>query len=321
MKKLLLLVAICCNSVGMLAQDDMYFKPSSKAQKVKSHSFMGVTGTHSLGNDASSRTYTEDEIDQYNRQGYYINNDTLYLGDGQQSESYAQSGNEDQMSDYWDYSDDYYYSNRIARFYNPSVNFSIGWAWGVPYYWSGFDPYGDWFYDDIWYGRYYYPYYGWYRPLYRPWYDPWWGRGYHSYWRPRYYSYHGPTGTRNHSFDGRGWSPNSQNRPIRPNISYGRTGTIKPTNGTFGTRPQSSTTGRVFGTLQNRTNNSRTQQETKPSTQNIFGGSRAIPNTSNGAPSRVASPTMNRGGGSFGGNSGSFGGSRSTGGGHFGGRK
>ena len=313
MKELLLLAAICCSSVVSWAQDDMYFKPSSKAQKVKSHTSVKQNELQLSGTDAPSRSYTEDEIDHYNRQGYYINSDTLYLGNGQQSESYSRSESDNYDSDYFDYTDDYYYSNRIARFYNPSVTFSIDWIWGTPYYWNSFDPYGYWYYDNIWYGGYYYPYhyYGWYRPWYGRWHDSWWGGRPHSYWQPRYYAYHGPTGTRNHSFEGRRLIPNVQNRP---NSSYGRGRIVRPTNGTFGSRPQSNTSGRSFGTVQNRTNNSKPRQETNSSVRNIFGGSRAIPNVNNGTPSRATSPMINRGGGSFGG-------SRGSSGGHFGGRK
>ena len=85
---------------------------------------------------------------------------------------------------YYDNEDDFYYTDRINRFYRPYMGFSFydpwysygGWGWNN--YW--YDP---WYYD--WYSPYYS--YGWYNSWYNPWYSPWYG-GYYGGWSNWYWN-------------------------------------------------------------------------------------------------------------------------------------
>lgn len=321
-KNILLLMSVLSMTIWASAQDDMYFKPQSQS---KTASKIQKISQAASVTELSSNTYTDDEIDRYNRQGYYIHADTLYLGDGQQnSETISDSScdvDEDiqySADEYTYYDNDYCYSRRLARFYNPSISFSIGWE--SPFYWGSYDYYWDWYYGNGWYGYYPYDYYGWYRPWYNRWYDPWWGGRHYSYWRPAHgYVYRGPTGTRNHSYSGHVNTGRRQQ-------TLGNFGGSRSVYGTFGSRSNTNRT-QVPNNTTRRSTTVATQKNTNsPSQRNGFGGSRS---TVSGSPAtspitRSSSPSMNRGG-SFGGSTGgSFGGGSrggSSGGGHFGGRR
>lgn len=177
------------------AQDDMYFLSSKK--KIRAQEAAPV---ERVASSERSR-FSEDEIDRYNRQGYYLNDDTLYVGDGEPYAPEAQSS-----YDEYDNGCDYDCSFRIARFHNPSITFVCG----LPAYYDPFDYYWDvWPYRWWGYGSFYDPFV---YPYYRP---------YYSYYRP-YFHYH-PGGYPSHYVRPLAWR-NSGGRRFQGTVSSVRRG-------------------------------------------------------------------------------------------------
>lgn len=164
-KSVFLISALFAISLGAYAQnDDMYFTPT-KTPKVKKEQLLKVQeGIYEKSDDDvysaedyNNKNYSEAEVDAYNRRGYKVGKDTLYIGDGDKdANEYA-----DRYADEYN-SNDYYYSNRLARFHEPAVNIYFG--YGVPYYWG---------WDYGWYD------WGWHRPYVpaRPWRGSSWNGG------------------------------------------------------------------------------------------------------------------------------------------------
>lgn len=190
-KSVFLISALFAISLGAYAQnDDMYFTPT-KTPKVKKEQLLKVQeGIYEKSDDEvysaedyDDKKYSDAEIDAYNRRGYKVGKDTLYIGDGDKevneyAERYADEYN----------SNDYYYSNRLARFHEPAVNIYFG--YGVPYYWGwdygwydwGYNYSWNWGWSWNWYPRYYgwYGGWGWSYPwhYHYGWYDWGWHRPY-----------------------------------------------------------------------------------------------------------------------------------------------
>lgn len=189
-KSIFLIGALLTISLGVQAQDDdMYFTPSktSKTNKTTKEEPLKIQNGSYDEDDADSyadynkgKKYSEAEIDAYNRRGYKVGKDTLYIGDGdREAAEYA-----DRYADEYN-GNDYCYSNRLARFHEPAVNIYFGygvpyWGWSYGFYdWSwGYDPYWSWNWSWNWYPRHYgwYGGWGWSYPLYYGWYD--WGWSY-----------------------------------------------------------------------------------------------------------------------------------------------
>lgn len=286
MKKLVLFsVLFGVTSVGVKAQDDMYFVPKkAKAVTMPVEERMPVVYSSGQLRD----------VDEYNRRGEFRSDyqvlgvdslpiDTFEFEPGGYADTLFVDGGGG-----YGYEDDYAYSRRMSRFDD-----FYGY---VPGYYGWYGPY--------WYGRpYWHSYYGWYDPWYDPWYYGWygaWGYGWHYpvYWHTSYYRpYRGLTGTTNHG------------RPTRgANAGAGRDFT-----GYRGTNNRANTTNRRDVTRENNYNNN-----------NNFRGNRDVNYGNMNTPSQPSynnggSFGGNRGGGFSGG--GSFGGSRGGGGGSFGGRR
>lgn len=176
-KSVFLISALLVAFTGAYAQDDdMYFTPSktAKAAKEKKDVPLKIQNGTTADDDMdevyttegyNDKNYSDAEVDAYNRRGYKVSGDTLYLGDGEKE---AKRSSRYQDDGYYD--DDYTYSQRLARFHEPAVNIYFG--YGIPW---GRWGYG--FYDDFWYDPWYYS----------SWYDPYWSWGWSYY--PGYYSW------------------------------------------------------------------------------------------------------------------------------------
>ena len=219
MKKSIILLSalLMLSGVASAQDDDMYYTPGKKSNKVQdkqelkiqngSDAQQGETPAVGYSGDAVRdrgtasrrylpRDYSDAEIDAYNRRSNVSDSDTLYLGDGEKGYSSRRKADADKYDEYAD--DDYYYSGRLARFHEPAVNIYLGfgvpyWGWSYGFYdWDPwYDPYWGWSYGWNWYPRYYDWYWGWNWPYYSHWYGGWGWYDWHGpYWDrgPRYYS-------------------------------------------------------------------------------------------------------------------------------------
>lgn len=336
-KSVFLISALLFLSVGAYAQDDdMYFTPSktSKVNKTDKQPLKIQDGSYDEDDDAvydadysNGKKYSDAEIDAYNRRGYNVSKDTLFIGDGdKEANDYA-----DRYADEYD-SNDYYYSGRLARFHEPAVNIYFGygvpyWGWSYGYYdWAwGYDPYWSWNYGWGW--NWYPRYYGWYGGW--GWSYPW---HYHYGWND--WGWHRPSG------GGRPWRNNSWNggRYIAGQTDYHRVGSAGGTiwgggrnyrsaierNGTttsysansrgFGTN-RTNNTGRVNGNVTTRSfGSTRSYNSNNTSTRSVGGNVSTSSSSSRSFGSGSSSPSVSTR--SFGGG----GGGRSFGGGGGGGR-
>ncbi len=180
--RILVALAFAMVSLSLYSQvtDDMYFIPTKKNAEKNSERSSVVR--------SAERTFSERDVDEYNRRGTQervqarLVGDTLYVTTSdstQQSytlkydsngdvveESVTKQDNDNKEKYYSDnyYEDDFYYTARLTRFrgyhyYDPFI-------WDVCYGW--YDPWYD-------------PWYGWYAPYYRYGYYNWyhWGWGWH----------------------------------------------------------------------------------------------------------------------------------------------
>ena len=336
-KSVFLISALLFLSVGAYAQDDdMYFTPSktSKVNKTDKQPLKIQDGSYDEDDDAvydadysNGKKYSDAEIDAYNRRGYNVSKDTLFIGDGDKEANY----NADRYADEYG-SNDYYYSGRLARFHEPAVNIYFGygvpyWGWSYGYYdWAwGYDPYWSWNYGWGW--NWYPRYYGWYGGW--GWSYPW---HYHYGWND--WGWHRPSG------GGRPWRNNSWNggRYIAGQTDYHRVGSAGGTiwgggrnyrsaierNGTttsysansrgFGTN-RTNNTGRVNGNVTTRSfGSTRSYNSNNTSTRSVGGNVSTSSSSSRSFGSGSSSPSVSTR--SFGGG----GGGRSFGGGGGGGR-
>lgn len=336
-KSVFLISALLFLSVGAYAQDDdMYFTPSktSKVNKTDKQPLKIQNGSYDEDDDAvydadysNGKKYSDAEIDAYNRRGYNVSKDTLFIGDGDKEAN----DNADRYADEYG-SNDYYYSGRLARFHEPAVNIYFGygvpyWGWSYGYYdWAwGYDPYWSWNYGWGW--NWYPRYYGWYGGW--GWSYPW---HYHYGWND--WGWHRPSG------GGRPWRNNSWNggRYIAGQTDYHRVGSAGGTiwgggrnyrsaierNGTtttysansrgFGTN-RTNNTGRVNGNVTTRSfGSTRSYNSNNTSTRSVGGNVSTSSSSSRSFGSGSSSPSVSTR--SFGGG----GGGRSFGGGGGGGR-
>lgn len=288
-----------------MAQDDMYFTPSS-ADKAVAPTEKKEAPTYYSGINKSSDAYNRrgkfrssyqiigkdslgNEIVEFESKDGIARRDTIYGGYIRQAEAdddFAYSRRMSRFDDYYGFYDPWFASS----FYYGYPGFYAGWRWRSPFYYGGF--YDPWYYGSFYAG---YPYYYYGSPYYYGgfgFYNPWYYGGYYYPRYTAYYSYNGHAGTANH------WG----HRALGNNRSYSSTNS-------FGSRS--------FGTRQRSMQNYPVRRS--QSYTDRFGGSRSTM-----TPTRSYSqPSSSFGGasrGSFGG--GSFGGSRgSFGGGHFGGRR
>lgn len=218
MKKYVFLIGVfCVMSLAAYAQtDDMYFVPSKASKEKKEQPLKIHDGSYGVSDEETSslenyndKAYTNAEIDAYNRRGYKANKDTLYIGDGNSETSeFYDNYSEDYNSN------DYYYSNRLARFHEPTVNIYFG--YGVPYWdWDYYYNNWAWGYNYAWnWGWNWYPgYYGWYGGW--GWTYPW---HYHCGWYD--WGWHRPIGS------GRPWHGSSWNggRHLAGQTNYDKVG-------------------------------------------------------------------------------------------------
>lgn len=318
MKKLLFLTVLAgVMPLSMMAQDDLYFTPSSEPENSKVEApayYSGISKSN----------------DEYNRRGQYrsyyqkigedsLGNDIIEFrtGDGKYSEPvridtvYPGAGviyNDDK---------DFAYSRRMSRFdnyYDPFLYGSIWGPWRSGWY-GWYDPfYADayWGYGGYW-GGYYgwgYPYYGYYGHYGWPYYGRY---GWGGYWGPSYYSYRngGNLHRGANGYVGRNFGRNS-------NIAYGNMNGNRRFGSSSGNATRSfgtSTAGaRRFGSSSVYNNGNRNFGSSTPATR-----SGNYTRSYNSSPRSYSSGNSSFGGSrSFGGGSSSSfggGGSRSFGGG------
>lgn len=334
---LLAALAIACSGIQLSAQDyedDIYYDASKAKNKTKTP----VVKQPAAGSVASaSRTATEyydypaadtysthgvtlRDVDEYNRRGYYAVTDTVPVD--------TVSGN----------SDDFEYTRRIERFYNPSVVAASGDAQlkeyyydsepqtevnivvGTPGYWGCY-PYGGWsvtWSSSPWYwSSWYSPYYGYYDPYWawNGWWGPTWYYPYHhhhyhpaplpaGHWQPspvRHGRYNGPG--RNGVTPGRNaYRPGRSGHQSVSGARPGGTSGYKP-----GARPSTTRQGSSVSNSDNRRQSSGNNGNYRPSNSG---------NDNRSSYSRPSGGSGSRGG--FSGGSRSGGGSRGGGGGRGG---
>ncbi len=146
MKPFILFLFGFCVPLSLLAQDDMYFVPSSK----KAEPVVEQVVYNPHYEDAPR------DVDEYNRRGVYN-----MPADSVQEQAETETDDAGMSC-----------TERIIMFHSPSVGIYVS----SPYYW-------DFCYDPWWYSPWYGSYWGW-RSWW--WYDPWyphWGWG-PPYWGP-----------------------------------------------------------------------------------------------------------------------------------------
>ena len=340
MKKLILFTLLLgMTPYKMLAQDDMYIIPSKLAADKRS----------TVRTNDSEVTYSgsDRDVDEYNRHGKYWShyqkigtddkgNDIIEFQKGRgvyPDSTYIDTTFGGKYYDTMVDGDDFEYTRRMSRwdgFYDPWLYDSYRWR-AYPYRrggWGFYDPWNaPWYYGytgfyNPWYSSWYGGYYGFYDPWYNPWYygyggwygscyDGWYGYPYVGYGRgyarvsagnPR-----GLTGDRSWRFGGSGNSIST--------VRFGRSaanGNRQPTS-TYSTR---SGRNRSFG---GRTDTPRDNSFNTSSNSSFGNSSRFTPSYDSG--SFGGSRSVGGGSGGFRSSGGGFGGghSPSGGGGHFGG--
>lgn len=297
MKKFIfVLIFLGTVSIGVQAQDDMYFTPKKSSKDVKE--------TAPVIYDDNPR-----DVDEYNRRGQFRSNYYSLDNDSAAADTFVMlpdSSAVDEDGMYYAPEDDYTYSRRMSRFDD--------FYWYDPWYYGWYGPY--WYGSPYWYSHYGW---GWYDPWYDPWYygyyRPWgyygWGGWHHVGWEYAYHRpYSGMTGTRNHGLvsygNGRGYVGRSYRGSRGDNNSNVYSG------GSY--RGNRSNVSRYNST---RSNNNNTNSNYRSSRSNGY-------NQSSSSRQSYGSGSSSFGGGHSGGfhGGGSFGGGRSGGGGgHFGGRR
>ena len=222
MKKLILSALLFgAVSLGVMAQDDVYFTPSKSVKK-------SMSSYEVINDSPAPLSGSNRDVDEYNRRGksssYFKKIGTDSLGNDIIEFHTSAEDITDTLAVYpgtkveFSVEDDYKYSRRLSRFddyywYDP-------WLYG--YY--GFGPYWRYRYTGFWYDPWFGYYGGWYDPWYYGYYgiyDPWyygyygwgypynrWGYAYYgtTWYVPggvRHYSGNGVTGTSNHGTVGR----------------------------------------------------------------------------------------------------------------------
>ncbi len=340
MKKLILSALLFgAVSLGVMAQDDVYFTPSKSVKK-------SMSSYEVINDSPAPLSGSNRDVDEYNRRGksssYFKKIGTDSLGNDIIEFHTSAEDITDTLAVYpgtkveFELDDDYKYSRRLSRF----DDYYLFSPWLYGYY--GFGPYWRFRYSgfylyDPWYDPWYYSYYGgWYDPWYYGygWYDPWyygyygwgypygrWGYAYYgtTWYVPggiRHYSGNGVTGTSNHG-------------------TVGRPGTTIAKGGNYGGYRGNGQTTRAYDATQNRNNNrgtatssgrfgnNRTYSNTNTNTNN---NRTYTPTTTNNSTYSNSSSRSSGGGGGFSGggggatrSSGSSGGG--GGGGRFGGRR
>ncbi len=340
MKKLILFTLLLgMTPYKMLAQDDMYIIPSKLAADKRS--------TERTNDSEVTYSGSDRDVDEYNRHGKYWRhyqkigtddkgNDIIEFQKGRgvyPDSTYIDTTFVGKYYDTMVDGDDFEYTRRMSRwdgFYDPWLYDSYRWR-AYPYRrggWGFYDPWNaPWCYGytgfyNPWYSSWYGGYYGFYDPWYNPWYygyggwygscyDGWYGYPYVGYGRgyarvsagnPR-----GLTGDRSWRFGGSGNSIST--------VRFGRSaanGNRQPTS-TYSTR---SGRNRSFG---GRTDTPRDNSFNTSSNSSFGNSSRFTPSYDSG--SFGGSRSVGGGSGGFRSSGGGFGGghSPSGGGGHFGG--
>lgn len=340
MKKLILFTLLLgMTPYKMLAQDDMYIIPSKLAADKRS--------TERTNDSEVTYSGSDRDVDEYNRHGKYWShyqkigtddkgNDIIEFQKGRgvyPDSTYIDTTFVGKYYDTMVDGDDFEYTRRMSRwdgFYDPWLYDSYRWR-AYPYRrggWGVYDPWNaPWYYGytgfyNPWYSSWYGGYYGFYDPWYNPWYygyggwygscyDGWYGYPYVGYGRgyarvsagnPR-----GLTGDRSWRFGGSGNSIST--------VRFGRfaaNGNRQPTS-TYSTR---SGRNRSFG---GRTDTPRDNSFNTSSNSSFGNSSRFTPSYDSG--SFGGSRSVGGGSGGFRSSGGGFGGghSPSGGGGHFGG--
>lgn len=340
MKKLILFTLLLgMTPYKMLAQDDMYIIPSKLAADKRS--------TERTNDSEVTYSGSDRDVDEYNRHGKYWShyqkigtddkgNDIIEFQKGRgvyPDSTYIDTTFVGKYYDTMVDDDDFEYTRRMSRwdgFYDPWLYDSYRWR-AYPYRrggWGFYDPWNaPWYYGytgfyNPWYSSWYGGYYGFYDPWYNPWYygyggwygscyDGWYGYPYVGYGRgyarvsagnPR-----GLTGDRSWRFGGSGNSIST--------VRFGRSaanGNRQPTS-TYSTR---SGRNRSFG---GRTDTPRDNSFNTSSNSSFGNSSRFTPSYDSG--SFGGSRSVGGGSGGFRSSGGGFGGghSPSGGGGHFGG--
>lgn len=319
----MLSAALLSAFAGSYAQrNDMYYRPSkdAKTEKTEANAVRPEVKTAAGAESAPAlrqgayESYTDDEIDAYNRRYDTYGDDTLYLGDGEEEAAQAEEGVEDSNGD------DYECTVRLVRFHSPLIGVYCG--FGDPFYWDyyytwnwgGF--YTPWVYDAYWgwSWSWWHPYYHGWNWYYRPWNHwawnhPWhYPHGYHYGWHVtgRRHFADGYRNVRPGSAGGRIWSGGRHNRS---SIAASR-----PSSGRSGYNYRSSRSG---GSVSSR-GGSVSGSRSGTSTRSFSGGTSARPaGGSAKSKSSVSQSTRSSGGGSSAGSSPgtstrSFGGGAST---------
>ena len=307
MKKLILSALLFgAVSLGVMAQDDVYFTPSKSVKK-------SMSSYEVINDSPAPLSGSNRDVDEFNRRGksssYFKKIGTDSLGNDIIEFHSSAEDITDTLAVYpgtkveYSVEDDYKYSRRLSRFddyywYDP-------WLYG--YY--GFGPYWRYRYTGFWYDPWFGYYGGWYDPwyygyygIYDPWYYGYYGWGYpYSRWGYAYYgtTWYVPGGVRRYS--GNGVTGTSNHGTV------GRPGTTVAKGGNYGGYRGNGQTTRAYEANQNRNSN-----RTTATSNGRFVNNRTYSNSTNPNNNRTYTPTTTT-------NSSISAGSRSSGGGFSGG--
>ena len=334
MKKLLLLTMLFgVSSVCMYAQDDLYFSYKKKAKNVEST-------VEKLTPDEADDTFDFEIGDGLYPDSLsvsdFVDDDTLSISDNFEEDEFYYTRRMGRFEDFYGYYDPFYYD----YYHNPYI-YPGYYSWYDPWVYRWYDP---WYYT-YGYGRYGYyhwymwPYYGgyysWNWPYYYGYYGHWDYYRYPYYGLTNYYTYRGHTGTGNHWGHGR----NHNNGDLHSNtrgsagnfIGYRGPSTNGVNTSASKDRRATTSTGNIRGGKMTKSRNTGTsslnrQSRSTDSNSNYNNrrSNRDFDAINNGPRSMGSHNSYSSGMGSSraGGFSGGHtGGTRSGGGGHFGGRR
>lgn len=308
MKKLILSALLFgAVSLGVMAQDDVYFTPSKSVKK-------SMSSYEVINDSPAPLSGSNRDVDEYNRRGrsggYFKKIGTDSLGNDIIEFHTSAEDITDTLAVYpgarveYNVEDDYKYSRRLSRFddyywYDPWLygHYGFGPYWRFRY--SGFYLY-DPFYDPWFYGSWYDPwYYGYYGGWYDPWYYGYYGWGY-PYYRSYYYgtTWYVPGGIRTYASNRVTGTSNHG--------TVGRPGTTIAKGGNYGGYRGNGQTTRAYEANQNRNNRGTATSNGR------FVNNRTYSNSTNPNNNRTYTPTTTT-------NSSISAGSRSSGGGFSGG--
>lgn len=190
MKRLLLMTIFVSATISAVYADDyvddLYYNPRKAAKQERARRAQEVAERNYIAN------FGDMDVDEYNNRGQYYMSpvDTIGSAVGQ--------------------SEDFVYTQKIQKFYNPTIVVdnaallgdvldnsygnvtvvydglypSFGYSYGWPYYSYAGAGWNSWRWHSGWGISWYDPWYGYYNPYYYPYYNPWYGHCYDPYYNP-----------------------------------------------------------------------------------------------------------------------------------------